>query len=951
MSGSTIGGIVGGVVGAFFGSPQLGYAIGSLIGGAIDPEEIRGPSIGDAQQQTSQAGVPRPVVYGHPAPFRGNVIDGEGKARKIEQTESGKGGPEVTTERFILTSAIRICEGPIAGVLRIWRNDQIVLDASPEGGFPEYEGATEAERLAYIAQVRAKGVAALDRITIYLGTEDQLPDPTLEAIHGVGNTPYYRGTAYIVVRDDDVTDMGGACAQWKFEVLASATESSILHVLDDMSPVPAAQAAGGLAPLSMHISEGVSLLSGYLNFTAPPLVKFEASRITYPGNGPIRAQAFTTAGVMVFDSGWMGDPAYAAALRDTLDANGRLDLWAPIVNTDLVEIVHDFPSSPADVFANLYRAGVPGEVSSAVQLRMYVADPDTAPDDIEFTMVPEMPHVMLGNDGEFYTTAWGGDPGFVTLTPGDVLVADTVADIASRCGVPASKLDLSALAGDVLPGLLVAQQAPGADAIRPTQRAYFYDTPEYDGKIRAIKRGGAIAVTVTDDDLIETDSHDYRDRPQEVEFPRLVSVITQDPDANYAPVPQTSLRSTPDVRATSEVQIQLAIPFRADQSRQIAEKLHKAIWAQAEGRIELPLPEQFSGLVPSDCLSYLDRRWLIEQTEYADGQLIVRGAYDRASAYESEATGQAARPPALPSAGLSGPTLMEILNGPILRDEDDRIGLYVAISGMTDGWQGASIQTSTNDGSSWVNRGTFTQRSIMGRLVSTLPDAIPDVLDEINTAEVTANGDLSSVTFEQLLNEANAAYIGNEIVQFQTATLNTAGIWELSTLSRGRLETEAAEHPAHSRFVLLNAPIFVELPAALIGTTFLIRAVTIGQNPDTATAYSFHWDPVGAQSEWAPVAFTGWRDTNNNLTFGWVGQGRLGTNRAAGNSQFFDRYRITLTKGGTSRTYFTTNQSFTYLADQQTADFGSATGTITASIAALNRITGAASAELTGSVI
>src|SRR5688572_6816678 len=109
MSGSTIGGIVGGVVGFFFGVPQLGYVLGAAIGGAIDPEEIQGPKIGDAQRQTSMAGVPRPVVYGHPAPFMGNLIDGEAKARKIEQTEGGKGGPEVTTERFILTSAIRIC--------------------------------------------------------------------------------------------------------------------------------------------------------------------------------------------------------------------------------------------------------------------------------------------------------------------------------------------------------------------------------------------------------------------------------------------------------------------------------------------------------------------------------------------------------------------------------------------------------------------------------------------------------------------------------------------------------------------------------------------------------------------------------------------------------------------------------------------------------------------------
>ena len=39
--------IVGGVVGSFFGVPQLGWMLGSLVGNAIDPQVIKGPRIGD----------------------------------------------------------------------------------------------------------------------------------------------------------------------------------------------------------------------------------------------------------------------------------------------------------------------------------------------------------------------------------------------------------------------------------------------------------------------------------------------------------------------------------------------------------------------------------------------------------------------------------------------------------------------------------------------------------------------------------------------------------------------------------------------------------------------------------------------------------------------------------------------------------------------------------------
>lgn len=65
--------IVGAIVGAFFGAPQIGYAIGSIIGNAVDPEIIKGPKIGDAGIQTSAEGVSRPVVFGIAA-VMGNVI-------------------------------------------------------------------------------------------------------------------------------------------------------------------------------------------------------------------------------------------------------------------------------------------------------------------------------------------------------------------------------------------------------------------------------------------------------------------------------------------------------------------------------------------------------------------------------------------------------------------------------------------------------------------------------------------------------------------------------------------------------------------------------------------------------------------------------------------------------------------------------------------------------------
>lgn len=192
--------IVGGIVGSFFGAPQLGFAIGSLIGNAVDPQRIKGPRIGDANVQTSQEGAPRPIVYGTAA-VMGNLVDRGPLNKVITEERQGKGGgPVVETESLFMTFAIRICEGEIGGVTRIWEDERLVYDVREES-----EILGDSERYA-------------QGFKLYLGSEDQLPDPDLEAIHGVGNTPAYRGTAYIVFREKNLTERRGSIPQFRFEV-------------------------------------------------------------------------------------------------------------------------------------------------------------------------------------------------------------------------------------------------------------------------------------------------------------------------------------------------------------------------------------------------------------------------------------------------------------------------------------------------------------------------------------------------------------------------------------------------------------------------------------------------------------------------------------------------------------------------------------------------------------
>jgi len=216
VGGSTIGGVIGAAIGGYFGGgqgAQWGWMIGSAVGGYIDPEQVYGPRLDDANETTAQDGIPIPFGWGT-FPCHGNVIWRDRLYEHEESSRGGKGGStENITYRYTRSYAIGICEGPITGILIVKLNGKIVYDARTD------EALTAAGYTADdIAQSRAAMTKWLQNVTFYLGTETQTADPTIEAVEGVGNVEHYLGLAYMVVEDDDLTDFRGAIPQYEFVV-------------------------------------------------------------------------------------------------------------------------------------------------------------------------------------------------------------------------------------------------------------------------------------------------------------------------------------------------------------------------------------------------------------------------------------------------------------------------------------------------------------------------------------------------------------------------------------------------------------------------------------------------------------------------------------------------------------------------------------------------------------
>lgn len=211
-NGGVIGGVIGAVIGGFvtgWVNPQgyaTGWAIGSAIGGAYSASQqvIPGPKIGDVQKQTSQEGGFRPIVYGRSIPMSGNVLADGGPVIVTRRERQGKGGPKVESESAYRTYAVGFCEGE-ATLLQAWRNGILVYDTEDPSMAPE-------------------NAKFLEYATWYTGTFNQVASPDLETIYGAGNAPYFRGTAYLSIHEEDVTDQRGAWSQWQVRVFRGASK-------------------------------------------------------------------------------------------------------------------------------------------------------------------------------------------------------------------------------------------------------------------------------------------------------------------------------------------------------------------------------------------------------------------------------------------------------------------------------------------------------------------------------------------------------------------------------------------------------------------------------------------------------------------------------------------------------------------------------------------------------
>ncbi len=912
--------VVGGAVGGFFGGPmgaQMGFALGSVLGNVVDPVKIKGPSIGDVGAQTSAEGAPRAIVYGT-APVTGNVIScGELVRRWVKQRGGGKGAPKVRTEHVYRTFAIRICEGPIAGVLRVWEDDKLVYDVRPS------------------SPILAESAKWIANKTIYLGTEEQLPDPVLQAqVSGADDTPAYRGTAYFVVDSEDLTERRGSIPQYRFEA-ATETLDVPLPWIDDVNVY--ARLSGAVGPVNE---------SNTPSLTGPSEVWFVAllARSSVPAPGE-----FTFSVLVAGDEIWSEKVEASAQWQFK-----RLQLNLPAGSTVQLRIV----------------GGADGNVHGGQNhLQWKVVRPDSSGAASSYPpgghnptfYTPDNPFFGVIVDGDDLYSAekvgmpageapnfldWGS--GFLPVVgPVPAVLSEVVADIIDRCGIDDDLAEVSELTDDV-PGLVLSGDYSGADAIDVLRRVYFFDRSEHDGKIHLRKRGKPVVEVLTIDDLVEDTESSTRE--QAIEYPAKLHLFYQHAASGYARVKATAQRSSPDARVVGETSVEVPVVLDEDTAAQIAHKMHKVAWADAEGETKLSLPESFIRLAAADCVGLSlrgrVRRLRIEEMRLADGRVELTARVDRQSAYTSAVTGIPLPTPTPPPGTIVGATVLAVLDIPSRIDSEDDLNLYLAVSAVEQAWYGALVERSLDAGATYVDAEQIERSMVIGVLTADLPAASAHYTDTTNRVRLRlyrASHDLESITEQAFLSGGGAFAVRSpdgawEILQYLDAEDLGDQEYELSTLHRGRLATTPAAHPIGSLVVFLDDVEHVSAQAAWIGQQLTHRATSFGETPETATDQTMTY-AGRSQLEW-PVAYLMLeRDSNDVISGTWTPRHRFGSDDFPVASINFEGYRVTIDDGSTGVVLDTVDPHFSFDASALAAP-------VTVSVAALNRITGAGPATV-----
>jgi len=524
-------------------------------------------------------------------------------------------------------------------------------------------------------------------------------------------------------------------------------------------------------------------------------------------------------------------------------------------------------------------------------------------------------------------------------------LSTVVSDLCLRCGLTAGQFDVSALSSITVPvrALAVAQVSSGRAVLDMLGSVYFFSACLSD-KIYFRPRGGASVATIPYADMGWVAGGDTPPESlalrmlNELEIPAQTALTYSNADGDYQTDTQYSDRLLTGQDSTSATQVPLA--FTAAEAKKIVDAMvmDGAVRALTT---RITVGQAYAAVECADVLVATAEdgstfRLFVDKRSDADGIITLDCLLDDASVLTQAGVtvGGTASQTVVASQIDSR---LELLDIPLLRDADNLPGHYVAVKGDATGWVRAGLYESLDDTTYELNT-TVLDQAVFGIATTTLATFTGgNVFDEVSTLTVAVGlGQLASATRDEVLGSTavNAALVGNELIQYRSATLVSAGVYALSGLLRGRQGTEWAlgSHVAGERFVLLatSGLRFMALQSADLGRLRYYKAVSAGQKLSAVVSKTI--TPMGvALKPLSPVDARANRDSTNTVLT-WRRRTRL-SSRITGPlawsaplGEAAESYEVEVwdsTYTTLKRTLTASTQTATYTSANQVTDFGS----------------------------
>lgn len=950
------------------GSPQAGFAAFSAtygLTGFLDPaQQQRGPRLDDLKGTTAQYGTPIPQVYGHPR-VAGAIVWCSDK-QTVENTESvgGKGGPstEVTTYTYKIDVRILLSANVITGVRRVWSNGKLVWSAAGDSETAQASADSD----------------AWERMTVYTGAADQMPDPVEEAALGIANCPAYRGRGSVFIEG---LNLGGS------GYLPNLTFEIGEGELNPGTTVTCRAEGTGSDFVS---EEGVALTSiGYQQGA----ISSPNPQIAYPAEGAKMAYSLGACQLRAALSGtyadngafsfsgqfWFVEPGGAAEVylfEICEDVGGEDSPFFAVrreVSGDLRRWTIDFLGSSASsdyVLPNnlthpsgawhLYEVEYDGVDTvtlrvgigvTAVTLTRAATGATKGLSCIKWGDVPSIGSNSFAWDNFTATVDASTSGGAITPAP----LEDVLEDLAVRSGLESSYLDFSSCAGKLVRALAVSQVTPARTVMQMLADANMQEFVESGGVLKTVARGGASVATIAYDKLGASQGDPVEPLPlkrlNDIELPRQVAVTYQNTLNDYQNGTEYSDRLLGG--STSVATTELALGMQPQEAKRLADfKLTDAV-AGITQIGPLGLTREYARLEPTDVITPTDhtgstyRARILKITD--DGGLrTLECVLDDASAVNSEAVTDEDYESSTIVRGKAD-TDLELMDIPILRDVDNDAGIYAAVAKSSNSgtWPGAVLFRGVND-TGWTEKASYTDRTYIGETTTALAAWTGGPkFDEVSSVTVSGVGTLQNYTRDAILNgTANGYLIGSEVLFARTATLLSDGIYTLTGLLRGRRGTEwaaALGSAAGSRVVLLQTEGVrrVAFQTGELGSPYDFRAVTRGRSIGSALSESITPAGIGLKP-FSPVNARAARAINGNITITWSRRTRLDCGFTGANGitvplgESSESYQVVVYADDTfatvKRTLTATSETVTYTAAQQETDFGSVQNSLSVKI-------------------